>query len=299
LSIQEITHRLEACKKECIFYQEHGKQFRKKHLENRKKIAQEQEDKEEFNKICAIIQQEHRQDFWCKFNYVTGKMKTCSATTIQVKKQGKVIMGCNTQDTIKQLIFSKVHNKQYTLAGEAPICNGMLFQDVRYTASTPTSRAVLNGTYTAPKDSDTATKELFAKIAAILKLIPENSVLITITPEQWKQYWKIVNKETLLSESGLHFGHYIVGSKLDIISHYHTAQVTVTLAHLVQLKRWSRGLSMMLEKTVRVTLVTKLRAILLMEGDFKATNKIVYGVRMMNNAQGHHLMPEEIFSKKN
>jgi hypothetical protein len=54
--IQEITHRLEACKKECIFYQEHGKLFRRKHLENRKKIAQEQEDEEAFNKISAIIQ---------------------------------------------------------------------------------------------------------------------------------------------------------------------------------------------------------------------------------------------------
>jgi hypothetical protein len=35
-----------------------------------------------------------------------------------------------------------------------------------------------------------------------------------------------------------------------------------------------------------------------MEGDFNATNKIVYGVRMMSDTRGHHLMPEEIFSKK-
>ncbi len=52
----------------------------------------------------------------------------------------------------------------------------------------------------------------------------------------------------------------------------------------------------MLEKTLGVTLVIKLRSILLMEGDFNATNKIVYEVQMMSNAQGHHLMPEEIFS---
>jgi hypothetical protein len=55
---------------------------------------------------------------------------------------------------------------------------------------------------------------------------------------------------------------------------------------------------MMLEKTVGVTLVTKLRAILLMEGDFNATNKIVYGSRMIKTARRHHLIPEEIFSKK-
>ncbi len=55
----------------------------------------------------------------------------------------------------------------------------------------------------------------------------------------------------------------------------------------------------MLEKTLGMTLVTKLRAVLLMEANFNATNKIVYGMRMMSNAQGHQLVHEEIFSKKN
>jgi hypothetical protein len=85
----------------------------------------------------------------------------------------------------------------------------------------------------------------------------------------------------------------------DIIAHYHAAQVTVTLAHAIQLERWSRGLSLMLEKTLGVTLVSKLRAILLMEADFNAANKIVYGDRMMKNVRKYNQMPEEIFSKKN
>jgi hypothetical protein len=189
-------------------------------------------------------------------NYITGKKKTCSVTTIQVKGGDKAIMERNTQDTIEQSIFSEVHEKRYTLAGEAPICNGALFQDFVYTASTPASKAVLDGTYVAPADSDGTTKELFAEITAIWELIPENSVSITITPEQWKRYWKVVNKETLSSISGLHFGHYIVGSKSDIISHYYAARVTVTLAHAVQLEWWLHRLSVMLEKTLGVTLVT-------------------------------------------
>ncbi len=54
----------------------------------------------------------------------------------------------------------------------------------------------------------------------------------------------------------------------------------------------------MLEKTLGVTLVTKLRAILLMEGDFNAANKIVYGTRMLDNARKYRLVREEIFSEK-
>jgi hypothetical protein len=192
-----------------------------------------------------------------------------------------------------------VHEKRYTLAGEAPICNGTLFKDFGYTASTPALIAVLEGTYAAPTDTDTATKELFAEIAAIRRLIPENAVSTVITPTQWRQFWQIVNKETSSLESGIHFGHYKVGCKSDLITHYHAARVSVTLAHAIQLERWSRGLSVMLEKTLGVTLVTKLRAILLMEGDFNATNKIVYGSRMIQTARRNHLIPEEIFSKKN
>ncbi len=38
LSIQEIILQLEACKKECLFYRDHGKKFRRKHLEEQKRL---------------------------------------------------------------------------------------------------------------------------------------------------------------------------------------------------------------------------------------------------------------------
>ncbi len=98
------------------------------------------------------------------------------------------------------------------------------------------SNAILDGTYVAPTDLDSATKELFAEIVAICQRIPENFVPITITLAQWQQYWKVVKEETSSSESGLHFGHYIVGCESDLITHFHAAQVTVTLTHVVKLE---------------------------------------------------------------
>jgi hypothetical protein len=72
LSIQEILLQLVTCKKECLFYQEHGKRFRWKHLEEWKRIACK-EDEEAFNNISTIIQREQQRDFWGQLNYVTGK----------------------------------------------------------------------------------------------------------------------------------------------------------------------------------------------------------------------------------
>ncbi len=88
---------------------------------------------------------------------------------------------------MEQTIFSEIHNKCYTQAGKAPICNGALFHDFGYFANTPASRAVLDRMYKVPADSDKATAELFAEIAAILAIIPKDLVSIIITPDQWKR----------------------------------------------------------------------------------------------------------------
>jgi hypothetical protein len=167
LSVHDIAQQLEACKKECAFYQEHRKRFRLKHLEHRKRIAEEQDDEEAFKKISAIIQREHQRDFCRRLNFVTGKKRMQSATTIQVEGIDGTISERNMQETVESTIFSEVHEKRYTLAGEAPICNGALFQDFGYTAGTPALRAMLDSTYVAPTDSDNTTKELFTEIAAI------------------------------------------------------------------------------------------------------------------------------------
>jgi hypothetical protein len=45
----------------------------------------------------------------------------------------------------------------------------------------------------------------------------------------------------------------------------------------IVLERWAQGLSVMLEKMFGCALITKLWSILLMEADFNATNKIIYG----------------------
>ncbi len=74
---------------------------------------------------------------------------------------------------------------------------------------------------------------------------------------------------------------------------------TLTTRRGTVLNRWSQGLSVMLEKIFGCSLITKLRSFLLMEVDFNAANKTIYGTRMLANARKYQLMPEEIFSERN
>jgi hypothetical protein len=210
MPIAEIYDRLKECKRECVFYQEHGKRFRRKHLNARLRLAQEKEDEEAIAKISAIIQREQQRNFWRRLNYCTGKKQTRSATTIQAEVPGGGIVEHTTQEPVEQTIFSEIHNKRFTMAGEAPICNGDLFDEFGYTANTTAGRDVLDGTYVAPDGTDQATVDIFAEVAEIRQRVPQDSVSICITPQQWKRYWRVVNEKTSSSESGLHFGHYVV-----------------------------------------------------------------------------------------
>jgi hypothetical protein len=59
----------------------------------------------------------------------------------------------------------------------------------------------------------------------------------------------------------------------------------------IALERWANGLSVMFEKMFGTSLVSKLSAILLMEADFNAMNKEVYGARMLEEARKYKLVP--------
>jgi hypothetical protein len=83
------------------------------------------------------------------------------------------------------------------------------------------------------------------------------------------------------------------------VSYLQALQATLVVNRGIVLERWSNGLSVMLEKIFGCSLITKLRSILLMETDFNATNKAIYGVRMLANVRKYKLMPEEVYSERN
>jgi hypothetical protein len=83
------------------------------------------------------------------------------------------------------------------------------------------------------------------------------------------------------------------------ITYLHALIATLVTRRGIVLDRWSKGLSVTLEKIFRCSLITKLCSILLMEADFNATNKVIYGIRMLHNMRKYSLIPEEVYSKRN
>jgi hypothetical protein len=128
--------------------------------------------------------------------------------------------------------------------------------------------------------------------------VPEDSIDKIITREIWQQQGLKKDENTSSSVSTLHFRYYISGADNNHISNFHALKTSLTV-HGILPQHWSRGLCVMLEKQAGVKPINKLRATLLMEADFNAANKIIYGKCILDNVRRHQLMPEEIFSKQN
>ena len=107
-----------------------------------------------------------------------------------------------------------------------------------------------------------------------------------------------MKEKTSSSVSSLHFSHYKAGTKSDLISHLHALKISVALRRGVFLERWAKGLSVMLEKMLGCTLLTKLRAILLMEAELNHSNKEIFVFRMLESARKYGFIPEEVYGER-
>ena len=115
--------------------------------------------------------------------------------------------------------------------------------------------------------------------------------------KDWRDHWRSSRDETSSSFSGCHFGYYMASMSSDYITHFQALFATLVMHHGLVTERWARGLSVILKKILGCSLVSKLRAILLLEAGSNCAYKIIFGYRMMENARHHNLMLTEIYSK--
>ena len=299
LSIEEIFLRLKACVDQCDHFRKNGKYYRRKHLYRQLETAKEREDEEAERQILAIIQREKDKSFWRRLNYARGKPRGGACFKVQVEQAEGTVEEISGKEDLHEAIWENIHRKRFYLAEEAPMCSGPLRGLFGYNSVTPIAKAILQGTCQYPPDFDEATKEILQECALIRIRVPKNSVTTTITPEDWTNHWRRAREETSSSTSGRHFGHYKAGLQSQYVSYLQALQATLVVKRGIVLERWSNGLSVMLEKIFGCSLITKLRLILLMEADFNASNKVIYGVRMLANVRKYKLMPEEVYSERN
>jgi hypothetical protein len=115
-------------------------------------------------------------------------------------------------------------------------------------------------------------------------------------PEVYKYYWGGVNKSTSLALSSLWALEGL--ATLTRVDKGGLLSAKFIACNGVPPSCWGNGLQVLLEKVPGVALVDKLRAILLMEGNFNFFNKWLFGHVAVNKLYKLGYIPEDQYSKK-
>jgi hypothetical protein len=87
-----------------------------------------------------------------------------------------------------------------------------------YKVDLEVGKEVLGGMYRYEDGFDEHMKDILQEAAYTQSAIPKDLVSDIIWHGKWGQFWALLRKETLSSESDLHFSHYIAGVQSNVIS---------------------------------------------------------------------------------
>ena len=154
------------------------------------------------------------------------------------------------------------------------------------------------GTYDITSDIDPATKLILEEIGKQgVKIVNGEGNKIVIMPKEFQSFWRRVNKFTLSSMLGVHYGHYKAAIQDEVSTKVLAQHLTVIARSGIPPEDWSVGLQVMLEKIAGVCLVKKLCAIQLYEADFNCYNQFIFGKHAMQTLTQSGYIPEELFSQ--
>ena len=88
-----------------------------------------------------------------------------------------------------------------------PICQGMLFDLLGYSANTEVALAILEGTFVPPLGTTPTTKIIPEEITRIWAKMGAGEVEIAVSFKDFQYYWKRAKEKTASSFSELHFRH--------------------------------------------------------------------------------------------
>ena len=265
----------------------------------REEFLREIEDKEEREgkrkEIECIRKREQSVQTWRVIAKGIGKRRLQSVKEVEVCQNG-IWQKLGTKIEVEEAIMEN-NSRRFHLTRNTPLMAPYLSRKIGFLANTPYAESIIQGNFTQNDRLSSETNEMLELIG---NRPTQPTITASITKNDFQAYWKRAREKTSSSFSGRHFGHYKAASTNDYISEVHACFVHIASETGIKIDRWTKGLTIMLEKSPGVIKVDKLRAILLMEADFNATNKLIFGSRMIKNIEDRQGFPDELYgSRKN
>jgi hypothetical protein len=297
LSLSQLNDGVRYCKLRLKSLEKDAKGHRKVLLRDCFIRAKESGDEERAKGVQRVIRSEESRKIWFLINRVTDDPRSGGVMRVE-----RVVDGVKETYVVKEDMEQAIQTEteyRFQLAHSAKIHSSSLAYQLGYLSDTEVAKQILEGTYEIPDDIDDATALILDEIARIgMEIVSHDGEKITITPEDFRRYWKAAKEKTSSSISDIHFAHYKAAVHSDKITALLSKKLTVIARCGIPPSRWGSGLQVMLEKIAGVALVNKLRAILLMEADYNFHNKWVFGHKALDKIMNSGYIPEGQFSKR-
>ncbi len=271
--------------------------LRKVHLRNCLIAAKDLKDKEKFKGILRVIEREEQKAMWGAIRRTTDDPRLGAITFVQRDTPNGIVNITDMDGMCEEI--QTVTECRFKLAESATATTSSLRYSVGFLADTQFALEMVSRKVAIPGDVDNITKLVIEEMQRLWDTNGQEQFnAFKITSDYYKSFWKRVTESTSSSISGVHFGIYKAAILSDLISSFLADKLTVIGSYGCPPSRWGSGLQVMLEKIAGVTLVNKLRAILLMEGDYNFFNKFVFGYKALNVLYENEYIPPDQYSQR-
>ena len=240
--------------------------------------------------IRLIMRHEDTRRAWRIVNSSRGKKRLKGVSAIEIRNNDEYITvedKTGVEDAIMHNNSARFHLTTTTPCMQAPVVSVL-----GYLSNTNTAQDIINDEYLVNPQLDDYTLKFFSFIGA---REAATTFSAAIEASDFTGFWKSSRECTSSSMSGRHYGHYKAAAKRPFLSTLHSSFLNICSQCGISIKRWHKGLTVMLEKCAGNIKVEKLRAILLMEADFNFINKLMFGHRLMKQVMSKCRLPVEIY----
>ena len=177
-------------------------------------------------------------------------------------------------------------------AADTPFGHGELFDLVGFSGTTPDADAIHNGecieSLGIPMSREITTFLEECKRPGSVSPVDTNisRAAFIATIKAWKE-------TTSTSPSGRHLGHYRTAILDEDVAQLHTDLLNIPRAYGFAPDQWLRSVTPLIEKDDGLPYLTRLRVIHLFEADYNLFLKLVYGRRLVKNAERSHSLNDQ------
>ena len=197
-------------------------------------------------------------------------------------------MQVTPQSLIEKAIM-KENSNRFILACSSPLLQENNVEVLGYSGEGPLSKTILQNR-SMLETTDKRLKDLLSLFHNSPHLTEHPFIIV----DQWNSHWSHCTERTESSIPGLNCGHHKAHSSSPLISSVKCNLVNLAVKNRTPLERWTRGVSIMLEKSPGNFRVDKLRAILLLEAVCNGSHKFNFNSRLMPWLETSSSMSSEI-----